>query len=129
MTETIIIAMRIIETNHSNKKIICADVLAYPTLELKDFADIDLEEYQWEERDFEYPLFHNLKPKEIFLTKTEITADGFIMKIYENEELLNKAKKAFSDFDNHMKEKFEELSKSSFFDKKLTTWNEGDKES
>ena len=128
MTEIVIIAMKIIETNHTNKEIICADVLAYPTLELKDFDSIDIDEYEWEERDFEYPLFHNQKPNDVFLTKTEITADGFVMKIYENEELLNKAKKAFKDFSDRMAEKFEELGKSSFFDKKLTTWEDNDKE-
>ena len=69
MTETVIIAMRIIETNHENKDIVCADVLAYPTLELEDFNSIDLKEYQWESRDFEAPLFNNRKPNEIFLTK------------------------------------------------------------
>ena len=119
---TSIIPISVIETG--SDEVTCANVLAYPNLLEDDFTTIDPKDYEWEEREFIAPLFSNKKPEEVFLIKTDITEEGFDMRIHEDEKLLKIAVKAFDDWQTHMDKVFEFLGNSKLFDKKLTTWEE-----
>lgn len=118
-----ILLARVIENKkYSGGKFCYCDVLISPALNDPNFESVDMEDWKWSDRSFEYPLFKKMKDG-VFLISLEKENNIISISLYEDPELKLKADNYYSLFkkrsDERWKKLGEEMEKSGFFSNRL----------
>lgn len=114
-----ILLARVIENKkYPGGKFCYCDVLISPSLNDPNFESVDMEDWKWSDRNFEYPLFKKMK-NGIFLISLEKGNSSILINLHEDSELKIKADNYYSIFkkrsDERWKKLGEDLEKSGFF--------------
>lgn len=108
---------------YQGQRIIEAEVLVYPNINIKNFDFIPFEEYVWETRGFSEPFLAKKKKGEVFVFDSRITNDSIAFQVSSDKEKTKKAKDLFETYIAWSKKRFKEtldrVEKSGLFNKPL----------
>ena len=114
-----ILLVKVIENKkYPGGKFCYCDVLISPALNDVNFESVDMNDWEWTARNFEYPLFKKMK-NGVFLISLERESGSISMCVHEDSELKSKADYYLSEFNKKKAEDWrilgEKLEKSGFF--------------